>query len=216
MFLLNWMWKKQKSNLDENSNSKTIKSEDNSKLGEKNAKEIVHEYLGDGKFHFNAGPLYDNEYVEKLIFDVYYDNTDSRFNITLNGDLDYNIDSENKDDFSKNSYYEDSENKIHRFYIENNEDKNMNGIYEFKTEGSAEIKDIKLVLVKTNLNQDDYLYNDHDNSKFESNNKREYGSDEYENYFMGIDSFKEYGDKFKEVTNSVIENISKDSGNLVG
>ena len=92
----------------------------------------------------------------------------------------------------------------------------MNGIYEFKTEGSAEIKDIKLILVKTNLNQDDYLYNDYDNSKFESNNKREYGSDEYENYFIGIDSFKEYGDKFKEVTNNVIENISKDSGNLVG
>lgn len=166
--------KKQKSNLDENSNSKTIKSEDNSKLGEENAKEIVHEYLGDGKFHFNAGHLYDNEYVEKLIFYVYYDNTDSRFNITLNGDLDYNNITGNKNDFSKNSYYEDSENKIHRFYIENDEDKNMNGIYEFKAEGSAEIKDIKLVLVKTNLNHDDYLYSDSENSIFKSNYKRQF------------------------------------------
>lgn len=173
-YLIRCRNKKQKYNLNKNSNSEIIKSKYDSKLGEENAKEIVHEYLGDGKFHFNSGPLYDGEYVEKLIFDVYYDNTDSRFNITLNGDLDYNIDSENKDDFSKNSYYEDSENKIHRFYIENDEDKNMNGIYKFKTEGSAEIKDIKLILVKTNLNHDDYLYSDSENSIFKSNYKRQF------------------------------------------
>lgn len=155
--------KKQKYNLNKNSNSEIIKSKYDSKLGEENAKEIVHEYLGDGKFHFNAGPLYDNEYVEKLIFYVYYENINDRFNITLNEDICYNI---YYDDFYEYLHYENSKNKIRRFYIENYEDKNMNGIYEFKAEGSAEIKDIKLILVKTNLNQASYLYDFRDNSEF--------------------------------------------------
>lgn len=214
--------KREKVKLDENISIETVKSKNDSKLGEKSAKELVHKYLGNGEFHFNAGPLYDGEYVEKLIFDVYYDNTDSRFNITLDGDLDYNNNQNetfqnlDKNDFSEYSYFEDSQNKIHRFYIENNDNKNINGVYKFKTKGSTEIKDIKLVLVKTNLNQSDYLYDDYDNSGFVSNSKHKHGDDMYEECFFGINSFEEYGEKFKEVTDSIVDQGANDAASIVG